>query len=207
MTDLLSTWTRTASRVAPAGDVASVGADLLSRYAERHRHYHGPAHLQDVLSHIDDLADHAPDIDVVRLAAWFHDAVYDPRADDNEEQSAQLAEKGLARLAVAPGIIDEVVRLVRLTAAHRPEGADHNGAVLCDADLAILASDESSYSAYREGVRAEYGHLDDASFSRGRARVLRSLLARNPLFTTPTAVGRWELAAKHNIVAELAAVS
>ena len=43
-----------------------------------------------MLAHLDMLADEADDIDAVRLAAWFHDAVYEPGAD-NEEASAALA--------------------------------------------------------------------------------------------------------------------
>ena len=198
-------WMRVAAAFASGGDVAGVGADLLIRYAEQHRSYHGLAHLQAVLQYIDELTAHAEHPDVVRLAAWFHDSVYDPRRNDNEERSAELAETLLAGLRVEPVIIDEVVRLVRLTASHRPEEGDRNGAVLCDADLAILGADDDAYAAYRDAVRAEYGHVDDASFRRGRAVVLRRLLAYHPLFTTSTACERWERAARKNMMAELAA--
>lgn len=207
MNDLAQSWTRTAGRFAPAGDLARVGADLLERYAEQHRHYHDLAHLADVLRHVDELQAHAADADVVRLAAWFHDAVYDPQRDDNEERSARLAQKLLEELNVPPGVAFEVARLVRATALHAPVHGDANAQVLCDADLAILAADQGTYASYRDRIRAEYAHLDDASFIRGRSMVLRRLLALDPLFRTGTARLRWQQAARQNMAAELAAIS
>ena len=175
------------------------GADLLGRYAEPHRRYHDLAHLDDVLRHVDELAEHARDVHVVRLAAWFHDAVYDPTASDNEESSARLAETTLAELRVEDGIVAEVARLVRGTADHAPAPDDLDAAVLCDADLAILASGPERYQVYVEAVRAEYEHVDDGAFASGRAAVLRGLLARDPMFSTPTGRDRWEAAARANV--------
>nr|WP_206067786.1 metal-dependent phosphohydrolase [Nonomuraea sp. FMUSA5-5] len=133
--------------VAVAGGSAAalaLGAELVARWAEPHRRYHTRTHLAAVLAAIDDLADEAADLAAVRLAAWFHDAVYDGRPGWDEERSAQLAQARLPACGVPAQRVAEVARLVRLTAAHdtlRP--GDRNGAVLCDADLAILAAPPS----------------------------------------------------------------
>src|SRR5689334_15382646 len=79
VTDLEAAW----ARLQP--DQPDLGADLLARWREPHRHYHTDEHLAFMLEIIDRHADLADDADAVRLAAWFHDAVYDPRAADNEE--------------------------------------------------------------------------------------------------------------------------
>ena len=155
-------------------------------------------------SGVDLLAAEADRPDAVRLAAWFHDAVYDPTAADNEERSAQLAETTLTRLRLAPDLVDEVARLVRLTATHDVADDDRDGAVLCDADLAVLASDDLRYSAYVEGVRREYAHVDDDAFAAGRAAVLRRLLDRPALFRTAHGRSAWEQRARANVTAELA---
>jgi predicted metal-dependent HD superfamily phosphohydrolase len=204
MRHLPEAWLRTAARIGARGDVAQAGAELLGRYAEPHRHYHGLAHLDDVLRNIDELANAARDVDVVRMAAWFHDAVYAPAAPDNEERSARLAEGMLSTLRVADPVAADVARLVRLTATHAPEVGDNDGAVLCDADLAILASDPAGYTTYVRAVRAEYGHLGDAAFARGRTSVLRGLLARDRMFSTETGRSAWEDAARRNVTDELA---
>jgi predicted metal-dependent HD superfamily phosphohydrolase len=200
-------WLRTAARVGAHGDLAGSGAALLARYAEPARSYHNLTHLDEVLRNVDELADVAQAPDVVRLAAWFHDAVYDPRAADNEERSADLAQSMLAAMRVDDGLVAEVARLVRLTAGHDPAEDDPDGAVLCDADLAILASDKSRYAAYAAGVRAEYAHVPDGDFAQGRAAVLRQLLGQRSLFRTPTAHAAWEAAARTNVTAELARLS
>ena len=204
MRHLPEAWLRAAAAVGARGDVAQAGAELLSRYAEMHRHYHDLAHLDDVLRRVEELAEHTRDVGVVRLAAWFHDAVYDPTASDNEESSARLAETTLSELRVEDGIVAEIARLVRGTADHAPAPGDLDAAVLCDADLAILASGHERYQVYVEAVRAEYGHVDDRAFADGRAAVLHKLLARDPMFSTPTGRDRWEAAARANIAAELA---
>jgi predicted metal-dependent HD superfamily phosphohydrolase len=181
------------------GGEPETGDDLLRRYAEPHRRYHGIAHLRAVLDGVDDLAGHAADADAVRLAAWFHDAVYDPARDDNERASADLAR---ARLGGHPAA-DEVVRLVLLTAQHAPLPGDRDGAVLCDADLAILAADPAAYAAYAAAVRAEYTAVPDDAFRAGRARVLGDLLGHRWLFHTSAGRERYEIPARRNLRTEL----
>ena len=124
-------------------------------------------------------------------------------AHDNEERSARLAEHLLADLRVDDDVVAEVARLVRLTADHEAADDDPDGAVLCDADLAILAADETRYADYVAGVREEYAHVPDDDFARGRAAVLRALMAQPSLFRTPTARASWETAARANVTAEL----
>jgi predicted metal-dependent HD superfamily phosphohydrolase len=204
MKHLAEAWLRTAARVGARGDVAGSGATLLGKYADPSRHYHDLTHLDEVLRNVDELADFSRSADVVRLAAWFHDAVYDPLADDNEERSARLAETMLAAMRVDDVVVAEVARLVRLTAGHDAPDDDPDGAVLCDADLAILAADETRYGEYVAGVRAEYAHVSDEDFVRGRAAVLQHLLGQRSLFRTPTAFAAWETAARANVTAELA---
>ncbi len=155
---------------------AAAGRDLLRRWGEPHRRYHNVEHLNYVLDVIDAHAGVAADADAVRLAAWFHDAVYDPRATDNEDRSAVLAVDVLRGLAVAAARVDEVARLVRLTATHDPRPGDSNGALLVDADLAILAAAPERYDRYAGQIRQEYHHVEDAAFAAGRAAVLRRLL-------------------------------
>ncbi|MFC4585208.1 HD domain-containing protein [Sphaerisporangium corydalis] len=198
MGDLADRWAALAGRSPAAG---AVGAELVARWAEPHRRYHTPDHLRAVLDAIEPLAGLAADPVAVRLAAWFHDAVYDGRPGWDEERSAQLAQSRLPRLGVEPR---EVARLVRLTAGHDPAPGDRDGEVLCDADLAVLAA--PGYDAYARAVREEYRHVPDAAFRAGRARVLEGLLAMPALYRTPGARDLWERAARANVRAELAAL-
>jgi predicted metal-dependent HD superfamily phosphohydrolase len=184
-------------------DPEAYGRDLLVRWEERQRHYHTVRHLLAVLDRVDELAAHAADPDAVRLAAWFHDAVYRPDRSENEERSAQLAERALPEAGVPDATTAEVARLVRLTVTHAPEPGDTNGETLCDADLAVLAGSPEEYAHYAASVRQEYGFVPDALFREGRAAVLRRLLALPRLFRTAHGRAHWERAARHNLRGEL----
>ncbi|MFF5210719.1 metal-dependent phosphohydrolase [Streptosporangium sp. NPDC000396] len=180
-------------------DAEHLGRELITRYGEPHRRYHTTDHLEAVLAHIDTLAGNAANPDLVRLAAWFHDAVYDPRRGDNEERSALLAERALPEMGLPAEAVATVARLVRLTVTHDPAPGDADGAVLCDADLAILAAPPEIYAAYAAAVRQEYFFVPDDAFREGRAAVLRSLLALPAIFR----IADLEAPARANIHAEL----
>lgn len=156
-----------------------------------------------MLRHIDTLADHAEDPELVRLAAWFHDAVYRPDRSENEERSAAQAERALPEAGLSQDDTAEVARLVRLTVTHDPHEGDTNGEVLCDADLAVLAGDPEEYAAYAAAVREEYAFVPDDAFRTGRAQVLRQLLELPRLFRTPYGAKEWEARARENLTAEL----
>ncbi len=188
-----------------AGDSATSRTEwaaLIGNWSEPHRRYHDLAHLAAVLGLVGRLAESAADPDAVRLAAWYHDVAYDPERTDNEQVSAARARAGLRGL-VPDERLDEVERLVLLTAAHDAEPGDANGAVLCDADLAVLASPPEAYAAYASAVRAEYGHLSDEVFTAGRIAVLEQLLALPQLYRLPAVADEWTPRARANMTAEL----
>ena len=207
MENLLADWDRLLSGAVPSGtdpaSIAEAGRDLLRRWSEPHRRYHDVEHLATVLSIMDELEAPAE----VRLAAWYHDAVYDPRSADNEERSARLAVDALTALGVAPGQVDEVARLVRLTAGHEVRDGDVNGALLCDADLAVLARSTDGYDRYAAAIREEYAHVPEEAFRAGRAAVLRHLLDLPALYRVPRLRDRWEVPARANLRRELDALS
>jgi predicted metal-dependent HD superfamily phosphohydrolase len=181
------------------GSADHLGAELISRYAEPHRVHHDRRHLLDVLEAVDALGALADDPAAVQLAAWFHDAVYVIGAEDNEEQSALLAEKRLRGRVPDPSLVAD---LVRATATHDP-GGDRNAMVLCDADLAVLGAPADRYAAYAEGVRREHAGVPDAQFGPARAGILRALLERPHLYNTEPARDRWERRARLNIAHEV----
>jgi len=187
------------------GDRTDLRDRLRRAYDEPHRRYHDRRHLAEVLDAVTAIVAETPgvDRDLVLLAAWFHDAVYDTAAGDNEERSARLAEQELAALLPGPEVA-AVARLVRMTADHRPAPGDMEAAVLSDADLGVLAAGPQRYDEYTRAVRQEYAHVPAPDFRRGRARVLRSLLDTPALFRTAYARDRWEGAARANVERELA---
>ena len=180
---------------------------LVAAYGDPARAYHDTVHLAEVFERIDVLLASEPtagiDHDALLLAAWFHDAVYDTEGD-NEERSARLAERELSTAEAPPLLVEEVTRLVRLTATHRAPETDRTGRVLCDADLGILAADDARYEQYAAAVRQEFAAVPDDNFRAGRADILRRLLRSPTIFRTSFAKQHWEKPARRNVERELA---
>jgi predicted metal-dependent HD superfamily phosphohydrolase len=165
---------RAAGASAPDITLQAVAAELVSRWSEPHRLYHNLAHLEACLEEIDD--------PVTRLAAWGHDAIYDPRSPANEERSALLLTRLLSRCQTPRDVRDEAARLVRLTKGHTIQDGDERGMMLADADLNVLTRPWPSYVSYVDAVREEYAHVSDDLWRAGRAAVLESLLDLPAMF-------------------------
>jgi len=197
MTELRERFEALARRLGPDGSPAAEADALLEAWSAPARRYHGTEHLVDCLARLDESA--APsERDLVEAALWFHDAVYDPLAGDNEERSAAWARLALGRLGAAPGTIEEVARLVLLTRHVAPAG-DPTGQLLCDIDLSILGRGRAEFDRYDRGIRAEYAAVPDAVYRERRRRILASLLEREPLFRTRAFRERYETAARANL--------
>ncbi len=156
---------------------------LVAAYSEPHRHYHTLEHLAEMVAVADRLSAACADPRAVELAVWFHDAIYEPRATDNEERSALLAAECLEDLVIGPDLIGKVVELVRATAHlsdDRPP-ADPDTAALRDADLAVLGSSEERYRRYAADIRKEYAFVPDDAYRNGRTAVLERFLARTDI--------------------------
>ncbi len=188
--------------------LADTFAALAARFAEPHRHYHTAQHIAECLAHFDVACSRPPlceHPEEVELALWFHDAIYEPRAKDNEAQSAQWAlrvmhECGLARDAQA-----RVQGLIMAT-CHDALPDTPDAQVLVDIDLSILGADAARFDEYENQVRAEYGWVPDFLFRRTRKKILASFLARTPIYATPHFRNQCEKKARENLARSLSAL-
>ncbi|SDC83234.1 Predicted metal-dependent phosphohydrolase, HD superfamily [Sanguibacter gelidistatuariae] len=211
---LLSSWirsTQAAGATAPESEIRATGLSLLDRWSETGRIYHNVRHLADVLSRVDELAEEAHEADLVRLAAWYHGAVfsaassaaYATQGGEDEVASAALARTELIELGVPERKADRVRDLVTALSRHKSLTNDEDCAVLCDADMGILAAEPQRYKAYLIDIRKEYEHIPVRDYIEARHRILTKLLSRKALYTSPLATG-WEDAARQNLAGEVA---
>src|SRR6056297_2730489 len=200
--ELLTAWQRHVSH-----DTGPLDG-LLARHREKHRRYHSVDHVVWVLRHVDELVAEEPvgDLAAIAVAAFYHDAVYEPEYPANERASARLARRDLSELGWDEAAVERVAEMIEAT-EHLAAGTDDatgDTAVLLDADLAILGADPAGYSSYVAGVRSEYRHVDDDHWATGRATVLQGFLERPTIYRTATGIERWETHARANLTAELA---
>ncbi len=185
--------------------------DLRRCYAEPQRHYHTWAHIEALLLLFEEVRGQLSDAAAVEAALYYHDAVYDPQAADNEAQSAALLRRDCAGV-VAEESLEAAALLVEATARHDPP-PDLAGAALEDArlfldmDLSILAAPWPVFSAYEGAIRQEYAFVEEAAYRHGRRRVLKSFLQRERLYLSAHFDPRLDKPARENLRRSLSALS
>jgi predicted metal-dependent HD superfamily phosphohydrolase len=198
VTDLSRRFGDLLHRLGAGGETQPLADAVLAAWSEPDRRYHGLDHLRDCLAELDGAPANGADRDRVEAALWFHDAVYDPRAGDNEARSAEWARRALAELGIPPAVGDDVARLVGLT-RHTDPTPDPSGRLLCDIDLAILGREPAAFDAYDRQIREEYAWVPEPDFRAARTAVLVGLLSRAPLYQTEHFRRRYEAAARANL--------
>jgi predicted metal-dependent HD superfamily phosphohydrolase len=204
---------RGAGATAPDEEVRAVGQRLLDRWSHPSRSFHNVRHLMDVLGRVDELAQETHDPDSVRLAAWYHGAVFAHDTDaehatlgsGDEDASALLAFDELSGLGVPERKAARVRDLVAMLHRHFPEPGDGDAAVLSDADLALLAGEPQRYKEYLRAVREEYSAIPRTTFLEARRSIVSRFLARPAIYASPMGHG-WEEPARQNLQAELARI-
>ncbi|MEQ9506823.1 MAG: hypothetical protein RLO80_11180 [Hyphomonas sp.] len=185
-------------------------AGLRVRYAEPQRHYHTWAHISALKLHYDRYAPYFARPAAVLWALYWHDAIYDPMAKDNEEQSAVLLEADAAGHLPAEDVAFAAM-MIRATAKHLvPDGLMPDDkadlSLFLDMDLSILGAPPPVFDQYERDVRAEYAAVPDDAFRKGRAAILKNFLDRPRLYFTNICAARWEAAARDNLARSIAAL-
>ena len=187
-------WQRLWQAIHANGDAAVWYETLMRAFAEPQRHYHNAQHIAECLTELDAARHLARQPKAVELAIWFHDAVYDPKSPDNEEQSAALAKRCL-EAAGLPELACTVGGLVMATKTHKPE-AGSDAALLVDVDLSILGREEARYAEYELQIRAEYAWVPEDIFKTKRAEILQHFLDRSRIYNTDHFFTRHETPAR-----------
>jgi predicted metal-dependent HD superfamily phosphohydrolase len=175
---------------------------LLARYGQPHRAYHTMQHLHECFGHFDQAAASAQHPDEVTLALWFHDAIYDPADANNEEASAEWAERVIAG-AGGGATVQRRVRDLILATRHEAPPAPGDAALLADIDLAILGAERARFDEYETQVRREYAFVPEIVFRTTRKKVLEGLLARPTIYRTRRFIRRFEWQARVNLAGSI----
>ncbi|TIV50808.1 MAG: hypothetical protein E5V88_18995 [Mesorhizobium sp.] len=184
--------------------------ELTALYQAGDRHYHDLAHVEAMLALAEECRRLLHDPDAVEAAIWFHDAIYDSRAKDNETKSAVLAEQKLSG-RISSERLSRIVAMIDATATHQlpqldDEKATSDAALFLDMDLAILGAEPGAFDAYEKAVRREYGWVEEPMWRAGRAAVLKSFLTRPHIFHTELFRRRFEAQARKNLARSLQAL-
>ncbi len=172
--------------------------ELLFLYNQPSRFYHNFVHLAQVLRELDNAPKIIDDPDIVEMALWYHDAVYQSRYGDNEEKSAALAKERLSEGGVNPAFIDGVVSLI-LATKHQFAPQSENEKYLVDIDLSILGKPEEEFDEYELDIREEYYEVTKKDFKKGRSEILTGFLQRDSIYSTDFFREKYEAQARKNL--------
>ena len=172
--------------------------ELLTRYAEPHRAYHTWQHLEECCKHFQQARALAGNPGAVQLALWFHDAIYDTRSSDNEDQSAAWAVRVMAGVG-APTALQESVRGMILATKHNAAPDSPDDALTVDIDLSILGASATRFDEYETQIRHEYAWVPEEAFCEARAKILREFLARPRIYSTAFFYDNLEVQARLNL--------
>ena len=175
--------------------------ELHAAWGAKHRHYHDAWHLRECLGLLELWKGQGERTAEVAIALWFHDAVYDPGAIDNELRSAAWAARALGEARVSSEVAQRVYELVMATqhAAHPPPVRSIDTELLLDIDLAILGAAPERFAAFERDIRKEYAAAPGDVYRSARHTVLRGFMEREHLYHTPQASERLEAQARLNL--------
>lgn len=198
-------WELLWQRLGCQGSPIAVFDELSAAYTGPGRYYHNFAHVADCLR-VFDLGKHlCVHSDAVELAIWFHDAVYDSRAGDNEARSASWADAVARDARLDEKMIEKVRRLI-LATSHGVEINDSDEQVIVDVDLSILGRSDDVFWQYEHNIRREYAWVPVDVFSEKRREILRGFLRREHIYRTEFFRSKFEAAARINLAAAIDAL-
>ena len=140
------------------------------------------------------------------MALFYHDAVYETHAKDNEERSAELARDVLEEYCRMNDEIAASVASLILATRHDATATGGDCRVLVDIDLSILGAQIDRFDEYERQIRFEYSWVPESDFKKGRAAVLEAFLARDTIYNTDLFQARLEERARNNLRRSLAAL-
>ena len=178
--------------------------ELKRRYGEPQRHYHTWDHIEASLGHYQTMVDRLNDPIATLWALYWHDAIYNPQAGDNEDKSADLLQD------MAPSGLPDASRLradaiIRATKQHLiPDGlslADRADMELfLDIDLSILATSDRVFDRYEKQIRHEYAFVPEPIYVQARNGILKGFLNRDRVYFSEVFHEQWEAPARANLI-------
>lgn len=192
-------WMTLWPRLHPCGSGQDIAQDLLKRYAQPQRVYHNLQHLYECIALFAPYVVHQQ-AEYLFFALCYHDAVYQPNADDNEQASAKLARFQLQKQSISAPRIEKIAQLILATQHHVKAPTNEIQALLQDIDLAILGADEKRFQEYQQQIRQEYAQIPDHIFYPKRRQILQTFLDRPVIYHHVDFYQRFENKARHNLL-------
>jgi predicted metal-dependent HD superfamily phosphohydrolase len=176
--------------------------EIEKNYSSKKRHYHTLQHLDNLLAQLTEVKGEIQNWETILFTLYYHDIIYNSLKSDNEEKSAELAEKRMKQISVSNDKIGLCKEQILATKSHiQSTNSDTN--YFTDADLSVLGQTWETYSLYYKNVRKEYSIYPDLVYNPGRKKVLNHFLTMDRIFKTGFFYKKFERQAKQNLQKEM----
>lgn len=189
----------------PKKDSRKILEEVIEKYSEPHRSYHNLSHIYSLLMMAEEYYDFIENPILFELSIWFHDLIYDPSRNDNEEKSAERAVELLSPF-LADSFLENLKKMILSTIKHSPILKDHDNELFLDLDMSVLATEPEIYLQYTAAIRKEFNIFPDDIYQAGRKSVLQKFIAGDHIFMTDFFKENFEKQAIENIQNELARI-
>lgn len=169
---------------------------LMKKHTEPHRFYHNTSHLVSLLENLEKFNLERHKKGFLTYMIFFHDAIYNPMAKDNEEQSAQLYEAFAEKSGLTDHLLKKGIDVILGTKHHATAPSNELLDTFLDLDLSILGSSLETFLEYEQNIRLEYGFVPDSIYEVERAKVMKTLKGE---YRTETGKVLWQALRDENL--------
>lgn len=154
---------------------------LLDMWNESHRHYHNLQHLTDLIEQIYESYGSSQinekQKELLSLTALFHDIIYDPSKNNNEEKSAEFF------LSLCVDKTNEDILSIRdaILDTKEHKSSSEISEIFNKYDMSVCEREFDELVKWEEGIKAEYvPFYGEEAYKKGRLSFLESLLDKYP---------------------------
>jgi predicted metal-dependent HD superfamily phosphohydrolase len=150
---------------------------ILTMWNESHRHYHNLNHLNDLIDQINENKSifTQKEYEKLIIASLFHDCIYDPMKEDNEEKSAEFFMQCV--IDKSNSDLLEVKQMILDTKNHNP--TTPLSECFNQLDMNIVERDFDQLLDWENGIYNEYKSYGD-KYKDERLKFLESLMDKYP---------------------------
>ena len=168
-------------------------SELLSKKLTEKHLFHNLEHTIDVVEATEEIANNSDvskaDLELLLIAAWFHDTGHTETYEGHEEVSCRLAREFLEKESYPEKKIEQIFQLIQTTKREH-EPANQMEAILRDADVSHIGQKKSLKNGQQ--LREEWRLLLDKEFSDEEWYELDKSFYTNTKFYTAYAVEKFD---------------
>ena len=173
--------------------------EILENYTKKWKFYHN---LNHVYSFVNLFEKYNKFINNYKneflISIYFHDIIYIPSRNDNEEESINMFNKFYNEVKPNNLNKEKVIEFIAETKNHSlSKDYDFELDLFLDMDMQIVA--DENWEDYENKIRKEYCFVDETEYKNKRKQFLQGLVNKNRIFRTQIFYDIYEQIAKNNI--------